>query len=708
MDTIETYSKAEIKKQLLDIYHKQKYNFILKENTLDNIINRWKLNTRKFTKYNALDNMYINNNELILWDHRNIVIYLQNKKKELTSEYFIWSHDQIISRARISNNFFIDGTFHTVPGFSQLLIILFKDLIINEYIPCFYILMSNRYEELYNIVLQSIKTILTQYDIINLNIETITSDSEKALVNSLNNNFDDFQRVSCWFHMKQNIIKNAKQNGFFNPKSKFIDVTITKEIITQLCTLPLEYKGDMTYFDNKIKILESQYGDHYSHIIKYFYTEKRKYFEDNSFNYNMCPPDVRSNSIIEHYNSNIKKYFGEKKETNWIIFMNFIKTEIQNIIYKLSKNENKNIKYYSKYTKFGNKKYNNNKLLRESSNNKINHDNNIIKPFPKKINETWLINRGENCRYICFTTLYYFIFLSYINKKKETDYINLKYLNELVLKLSENVDNRYMNDIIEFFQINKYDIDNKLLDEINELNEKLLNSNSQQNELTEQKRNKLINNLKNNYNINYYSSGYITALFNIFKNLEDFCIVEKKFEFCTLCRNKQEFIIKPYYHFFIINEENIKEDSIMNIFIKKYKKYTSYNCLCKKTDDYFQTTICEYQIISYPIFLMILFDLSYENLLKYSKNIFNLLEQHLILNFDTEYNLKGLVIYPYKNHYSSIIFYPVGSLINTEFKSNKIYIHDSLKNNGKIIEINNINSWKNEGIPYLAIYAKEV
>ena len=105
---------------------------------------------------------------------------------------------------------------------------------------------------------------------------------------------------------------------------------------------------------------------------------------------------------------------------------------------------------------------------------------------------------------------------------------------------------------------------------------------------------------------------------------------------------------------------------------------------------------------------MILFDLSYENLLKYSKNIFDLLEQHLILNFDAEYNLRGLVIYPYKNHYSSIIFYPVGSLINREFKSNKIYIHDSLKNDGKIKELNDINSWKNEGIPYLAIYSKEV
>ena len=174
-----------------------------------------------------------------------------------------------------------------------------------------------------------------------------------------------------------------------------------------------------------------------------------------------------------------------------------------------------------------------------------------------------------------------------------------------------------------------------------------------------------------------------------------------------LCKKKKEFLIKPYYEFFIINNEDITENSIMNIFIKKYKKYTSYNCECKRQDDYFQTTICEYQIISYPRFLMILFDLSYENLLKYIKNIFDLLEQHLILNFNAEYNLRGLVIYPYKNHYSSIIFYPEGSLINTEFESNKIYIHDSLKNDGKIKEINDINGWKNEGIPYLAIYSKE-
>lgn len=43
-----------------------KYNFQLKENTIKNIIGRWKSNSLRFTKYNALENRYYKNNELIL------------------------------------------------------------------------------------------------------------------------------------------------------------------------------------------------------------------------------------------------------------------------------------------------------------------------------------------------------------------------------------------------------------------------------------------------------------------------------------------------------------------------------------------------------------------------------------------------------------------------------------------------------------------
>ena len=149
----------------------------------------------------------------------------------------------MISHSRIAHHFFIDGTFHHPKNFQQLLIILFKDIIINEYIPCFFILMSHKNQQLYNLALQSVKTILTQYDIYTLKIETITTDGEGALINALNNNFSGYQRVSCWFHLKQDIIKNAKHYGLFNKKSKVINPNIAKDIIKELCILPIEYKG---------------------------------------------------------------------------------------------------------------------------------------------------------------------------------------------------------------------------------------------------------------------------------------------------------------------------------------------------------------------------------------------------------------------------------------------------------------------------------
>ena len=215
MDSSEFYNKKEFRVKLLDIYNKEKYNFKLKENTIDNIINNWKSNSIKFSKYNALENYKYEENEIILWEHRTPIIYLPHKKKAIYSKYFICSHDQMISRSRIGHHFFIDGTFHHPKNFQQLLIILFKDIIINEYIPCFFILMSQKNQQLYNLALQSVKTILTQYDIYTLKIETITTDGEGALINALNNNFSGYQRVSCWFHLKQDIIKNAKFYGLF-------------------------------------------------------------------------------------------------------------------------------------------------------------------------------------------------------------------------------------------------------------------------------------------------------------------------------------------------------------------------------------------------------------------------------------------------------------------------------------------------------------
>ena len=80
LDSTENYNKSEFTLKLQNIYNENNYNFMLKENTIKNIIGRWKQNSLKFTKYNALEHRYNKNNDLILWDYVNTVIYTSNKK----------------------------------------------------------------------------------------------------------------------------------------------------------------------------------------------------------------------------------------------------------------------------------------------------------------------------------------------------------------------------------------------------------------------------------------------------------------------------------------------------------------------------------------------------------------------------------------------------------------------------------------------------
>ena len=85
---------------------------------------------------------------------------------------------------RKSKNFFVDGTFHH-PEFKQMLIIMYKDIITDLKIPGLYIIMNSKKEELYDFILSSIFNLLTKYNSINLDLETIVTDQEKALINSL-------------------------------------------------------------------------------------------------------------------------------------------------------------------------------------------------------------------------------------------------------------------------------------------------------------------------------------------------------------------------------------------------------------------------------------------------------------------------------------------------------------------------------------------
>ena len=182
----------------------------------------------------------------------NSSFFTSNKINPNSSEYFIWPSNEIIARTKLTSHLFIDATFHHPVNYAQLLIIIFKDIITSEYLPSFYVLMSNKTEILYNLVFRSIKNILTQQDIYNLNIIIITTNSELALINAIHNNFPNSQRIGCWFHLKQDLMREAKILGLLNHKNKKTNPETALEIISQMSMVPLKYNGDIECIENKI------------------------------------------------------------------------------------------------------------------------------------------------------------------------------------------------------------------------------------------------------------------------------------------------------------------------------------------------------------------------------------------------------------------------------------------------------------------------
>ena len=85
--------------------------------------------------------------------------------------------------------------------------------------------------------------------------------------------------------------------------------------------------------------------------------------------------------------------------------MNFITDEIKKITTKFFKNENKNILYYSKLTKFKKEKFYKNKSSTDIyANLKHNKSINNEKIKISGIKDKWLTNFREICRYISFIT----------------------------------------------------------------------------------------------------------------------------------------------------------------------------------------------------------------------------------------------------------------------------------------------------------------
>ena len=218
MNSSTIFDRNLFKTKFKEIYNSYRYNFPISNNLLSNMITKWRNNSMRFNKANVLINQYDYRNRLIFREFRSINVETTSKKKPKLLEYIIWGNDENISRLRLSKNYFIDGTFHHPPEFKQLLIIMYRDIISSQNIPGIYILINGKYEEFYDIVFDSLIKIITQNHKYDLNVETIVTDTELALINVIKKYFPNSKRIGCFFHYKNDILRKIKSYGLYKKK----------------------------------------------------------------------------------------------------------------------------------------------------------------------------------------------------------------------------------------------------------------------------------------------------------------------------------------------------------------------------------------------------------------------------------------------------------------------------------------------------------
>ena len=159
----------------------------------------------------------------------------------------------------------------------------------------------------------------------------------------------------------------------------------------------------------------------------------------------------------------------------------------------------------------------------------------------------------------------------------------------------------------------KFDSNNKKIDEII-------------NERDEKKKELFIKNLKIDDTIEFSSSRYAAQLFSIFNNNSLFFFQENKYTECFICGKKYEEIIGELHPFTFINNDNINNTSLFNVFLNKYKEIYSYACECRKNVAKNEDVLClkiKYHIISYPNFIFLIFDFQYSELKNNKAQILN-------------------------------------------------------------------------------------
>jgi len=97
----------------------------------------------------------------------------------------------------------MDGAFDIAPqGFAQMLVIMTNDPVTHHPKPLAFILLSTKDEEGNIQALRGLKDLLINYGTRKINLQSITIDFEKAIINAVKFIFPEIKIIGCLFHFK--------------------------------------------------------------------------------------------------------------------------------------------------------------------------------------------------------------------------------------------------------------------------------------------------------------------------------------------------------------------------------------------------------------------------------------------------------------------------------------------------------------------------
>ena len=143
----------------------------------------------------------------------------------------IWSSDIQINRLRLTNHWFVDGTFTIAPcSYQQLITIMIKDPKTGFVKPALWAVLSSKDEEAYQIFFRAVKDTATSSGCLDWTLASCTLDFEPALMNAFHEIYPDTRVIGCLFRFKQALFREAQLKGLMTDERK----ESTKEVIDVL------------------------------------------------------------------------------------------------------------------------------------------------------------------------------------------------------------------------------------------------------------------------------------------------------------------------------------------------------------------------------------------------------------------------------------------------------------------------------------------